>query len=70
MHPLCLWPDDDVDTALETMRNARRPRVPVVDNGVAVGVVSLGDLARLRDPGVGAGPDQHRRARPLTGPDR
>jgi len=50
MHPLCLRPDDDVDTALETMRTHAVRRVPVVDNGVAVGVVSLGDLARLRDP--------------------
>lgn len=50
MHPLCLSPDDDVDTALETMRTHAVRRVPVVDNGVAVGMVSLGDLARLRDP--------------------
>lgn len=50
MHPLCLRPEDDVDTAIETMRTHAIRRVPVVDNGVAVGMVSLGDLARLRDP--------------------
>ena len=50
MHPLCLHPDDDVDDAVRTMREHAVRRVPVVDNGVAVGVVSLGDLARLRDP--------------------
>ena len=50
MHPLCLRPEDDVDTAIETMRTHAVRRVPVVDNGVAVGMVSLGDLARLRDP--------------------
>jgi signal-transduction protein with cAMP-binding, CBS, and nucleotidyltransferase domain len=50
MHPLCLHPDDDVDDAVRTMREHAVRRVPVVDHGVAVGVVSLGDLARLRDP--------------------
>ena len=50
MHPLCLHPEDDVDAALETMREHAVRRVPVVDHGVAVGVISLGDLARLRDP--------------------
>lgn len=50
MHPLCLHPDDDVDTAIATMREHAVRRVPVVDGGVAVGMVSLGDLARLREP--------------------
>jgi signal-transduction protein with cAMP-binding, CBS, and nucleotidyltransferase domain len=50
MNPLCLNPEDDVDAAIETMRAHAIRRVPVVDRGVAVGMVSLGDLARLRDP--------------------
>lgn len=50
MNPLCLNPEDDVDAAIETMREHAVRRVPVVDRGVAVGMVSLGDLARLRDP--------------------
>ena len=50
MDALCLGPQDDVDAAIETMRTHAVRRVPVVDQGVAVGVVSLGDLARLRDP--------------------
>jgi signal-transduction protein with cAMP-binding, CBS, and nucleotidyltransferase domain len=50
MNPLCLRPEDDLDAALETMREHAVRRVPVVDHGVAVGMVSLGDLARLRDP--------------------
>lgn len=50
MQALCLRPDDDVDAAVETMRAHAVRRVPVVDRGVAVGMVSLGDLAQLRDP--------------------
>lgn len=50
MHPLCLRPEDDVDAAVATMREHAVRRVPVVDHGVAVGIVSLGDLARLREP--------------------
>jgi signal-transduction protein with cAMP-binding, CBS, and nucleotidyltransferase domain len=50
LHPLCLKPDDDVDAAVETMREHAVRRVPVVDHGAAIGMVSLGDLARLRDP--------------------
>lgn len=50
MDPLCLSPQDDVDTAVATMREHAVRRLPVVDGGVAVGMVSLGDLARLRDP--------------------
>lgn len=50
MDPLCVRPDDDVDAAVETMREHAVRRLPVMDNGVAVGMVSLGDLARLRDP--------------------
>ena len=32
------------------MRNCAVRRIPVVENGDLVGIVSLGDLARERDP--------------------
>jgi CBS domain-containing protein len=43
-------PDDLIDKAVELMRRAAVRRLPVVDAGQAVGVVSLGDLALARDP--------------------
>jgi CBS domain-containing protein len=44
-----LSPDDDIDTALNTMRERAVRRLPVVDNGRPVGIVSLGDLADERN---------------------
>lgn len=38
-------PDDNANDAIESMRTDAIRRVPVVDDGVAVGVLSLGDLA-------------------------
>jgi CBS domain-containing protein len=43
-------PEDDVESAVETMRSRAIRRLPVVENGQPVGIVSLGDLAELRDP--------------------
>jgi CBS domain-containing protein len=43
-------PEDDVDDAVEIMRDHAIRRLPVVKNGRVVGVVSLGDLALERDP--------------------
>jgi CBS domain-containing protein len=44
-------PDDDVRRAVELMREHSVRRMPVVDEGQhAVGIVSLGDLAIVRDP--------------------
>lgn len=43
-------PDDSVESAVEIMRSRALRRLPVVDGGRAVGIVSLGDLARERDP--------------------
>lgn len=43
-------PSDPVQTAVEVMRNAAVRRVPVMDGDVAVGIVSIGDLAVTRDP--------------------
>lgn len=42
--------DDDVDKAVRMMSERAVRRIPVVDDGLLVGVVSLGDLAVERDP--------------------
>lgn len=47
---LCLSPDDPVDRAIEAMAEHKIRRIPVVENGKPVGLVSLGDLALVRDP--------------------
>lgn len=46
-----LSPDDAVDRAVRLMRDRALRRVPVVDDGRPVGIVSIGDLAVARDPG-------------------
>ncbi len=51
MNPETLGPDDSVDEAVRLMRERAVRRIPVVENGRPVGVVSLGDLAVERDPG-------------------
>jgi CBS domain-containing protein len=43
-------PDDTVDRAVELMRQRAVRRLPVVENGRPIGIVSLGDLAVERDP--------------------
>ncbi|MFA3872952.1 CBS domain-containing protein (plasmid) [Streptomyces sp. G6] len=43
-------PDDEVGQAVRLMRERAVRRLPVVDNGRTVGIVSLGDLAVERDP--------------------
>ena len=43
-------PQDSVDQAVRMMRDHAVRRLPVLDGGRAVGVVSLGDLAIERDP--------------------
>ena len=45
-----LRPDDEVDHAVAIMRDKAIRRLPVVKNGKAVGILSLGDLALERDP--------------------
>lgn len=47
--PCCVGPADDTDAVREMMRANAVRRVPVVENGVAVGIVSLGDLAQTQD---------------------
>ncbi|MFE6334581.1 CBS domain-containing protein [Streptomyces sp. NPDC002784] len=43
-------PDEDLDIAVGLMREHAVRRIPVVDDGRPVGIVSLGDLAMERDP--------------------
>ncbi|HUP37490.1 MAG TPA: CBS domain-containing protein [Candidatus Limnocylindria bacterium] len=43
-------PDDPVDGAVQLMRERAIRRLPVVDRGKPVGIVSIGDLALDRDP--------------------
>lgn len=43
-------PDDAVATAVRTMEEHAIRRLPVMDNGTLVGIVSIGDLAVERDP--------------------
>ncbi|MEU0597172.1 CBS domain-containing protein [Streptomyces sp. NPDC006393] len=45
-----LTPDEDLDTAVQMMREHAVHRIPVVDQGHPVGIVSIGDLAIERDP--------------------
>jgi CBS domain-containing protein len=43
-------PDEDVDRAMEMMRERAVRRLPVVEDGQAVGIVSLGDMVMAQDP--------------------
>ena len=43
-------PEESVDTVISLMRDEKVRRVPVVEDGRAVGIVSLGDLALDREP--------------------
>ncbi|MFZ3560914.1 CBS domain-containing protein [Streptomyces sp. BH055] len=49
-HPVAVGPDDEVSAAVALMREHAVRRLPVVQDGQAVGMVSLGDLALTRDP--------------------
>ncbi|MFF7308075.1 CBS domain-containing protein [Streptomyces sp. NPDC008137] len=48
--PVTVSPDDTVATAAALMREHAVRRLPVVENGLPVGMVSLGDLAEAEDP--------------------
>ncbi|MEV4441025.1 CBS domain-containing protein [Streptomyces sp. NPDC049577] len=48
--PVLITPDAPVDDAVTLMRENAVRRLPVVEDGRPVGVLSLGDLARERDP--------------------
>jgi CBS domain-containing protein len=43
-------PDDEVETAIKLMREKAIRRLPVLERGRPIGVLSLGDLAIARDP--------------------
>jgi len=44
-----LNPNSTIDDAVSAMRKANVRRLPVIENGTPVGVISLGDLAIERD---------------------
>jgi CBS domain-containing protein len=44
-----LGPDDDLSAAVEKVRRSNVRRLPVVEGGAPVGILSLGDLAIERD---------------------
>jgi CBS domain-containing protein len=43
-------PDDPIERAVDLMREHAVRRLPVVDGGAPIGILSLGDLASSRDP--------------------
>ena len=47
---IVLDPEQDLRSAVETMRDQKVRRLPVVENGQAVGILSIGDLAVSLDP--------------------
>ncbi|MEU0220617.1 CBS domain-containing protein [Streptomyces sp. NPDC006265] len=49
-NPVTVTPDDRVATAVTLMREHAVRRLPVVENGLPVGIVSLGDVAEVEDP--------------------
>jgi CBS domain-containing protein len=59
-----LSPDAEVEEAMRLMRDRAIRRIPVVENGSPVGIVSLGDIAIARDResclgDISAAPPQH-----------
>jgi CBS domain-containing protein len=46
-------PENSVDDAVKLMSQKAIRRLPVIENGVPVGIVSLGDLAITQDPDSG-----------------
>ena len=51
VEPASIDSENPIDDAVALMRSYAVRRLPVVHDGSVVGVVSLGDLARARDPG-------------------
>jgi CBS domain-containing protein len=47
--PTTLSPEDSLDDAVDSLREANVRRLPVVEDGRVVGIVSIGDLAEARD---------------------
>ena len=44
-----LSPDDELDTAIQRMKDSAVRRLPVVSDDRVVGILSLGDLAQIRE---------------------
>ena len=61
-----MTPDTPIATAVGLMRDKAIRRLPVIEDGKPVGIVSLGDLAERQDPRVGARRHQLRTAEQLT----
>ncbi len=49
-HPVAISPDDSVHAAAALMREYAVRRLPVIEDGRPVGMLSLGDLAVALDP--------------------
>lgn len=49
-NPQTVGPDDEIVDAIRLMRERAVRRMPVLDEGAAVGVLSIGDLAVVEDP--------------------
>jgi CBS domain-containing protein len=47
--PTTLSPQDSSEDAVQALRDAHVRRLPVVEGGRVVGIVSIGDLAQARD---------------------
>ena len=47
--PTTLSPDQSVDDAIQAMRDENIRRIPVVEDGKPVGILSIGDVAVERD---------------------
>jgi CBS domain-containing protein len=45
-----LSPGDTAEQAVELMRSHAIRRIPIIENGTPVGIVSIGDLAEQNDP--------------------
>lgn len=61
---LTVGPDDQLGGAIREMRQHAVRRVPVTEDGTAVGVLSIGDLAVVEDPesalaDISAAPGDH-----------
>jgi CBS domain-containing protein len=48
--PVALAPDQTIDDAIRIVREHDVRRIPVVQDGRPVGIVSIGDIAIERDP--------------------
>jgi CBS domain-containing protein len=49
-HVTSISPEDYVDDAMQTMKNEAIRRLPVVENGKVIGVISLGDVVLQEEP--------------------